>query len=110
MGKTTTLAKLAMRLARAGRRVVATLDADRVGAAAKVKAYGEMLRVPAIAVRDVAARRGARPDAGATDAILVDGTGDEAADVARSQAPEKCVAAAPARASRRSSPPATARH
>ena len=87
VGKTTTLAKLGLRLVRAGRSVaLATLDSGRVGASAQIKAYGEMLRVPAIGIRDtarLAAELGRAP--GRLDVILIDGTGDEPADVATLQ-------------------------
>ncbi len=83
VGKTTTLAKLALRLSRAGRRVaLATLDADRVGGVAQVKAYGDLLRIPSMALRDpgrLANQLALEP--GRFDVILVDGTGDIQKDV-----------------------------
>lgn len=83
VGKTTTLAKLALRMARAGRKVaLATLDADRVGGVAQIKAYGELLRVPSMALRDpvrLANQLALEPDR--FDVILVDGTGDVQKDV-----------------------------
>ncbi|MEM1449985.1 MAG: AAA family ATPase [Planctomycetota bacterium] len=83
VGKSTTLAKLGLRLVRAGRSVVlATLDADRLGAAAQIREFGQKLRVPAIALRDTAnlAAELARAP-GRVDVVLIDGTGDETADV-----------------------------
>ncbi|MEM9382764.1 MAG: AAA family ATPase, partial [Planctomycetota bacterium] len=82
-GKSTTLAKLALRLVRAGRSVVlATLDADRPGASAQIREFGRRLRVPAIALRDTANLAGELARArGRVDVVLVDGTGDEGSDV-----------------------------
>ncbi len=84
VGKTTTLAKLALRLSRAGRRVaMATLDADRVGGIAQVKAYGDLLRIPSMALRDpkrLAEQLALEPDR--FDVVLVDGTGNVENDVA----------------------------
>ena len=83
VGKTTTLAKLALRLSRAGRRVaMATLDADRVGGVAQVKAYGDLLRIPSMALRDpkrLAEQLALEPDR--FDVVLVDGTGNIPKDV-----------------------------
>lgn len=83
VGKTTTLAKLALRLVRAGRKVaLATLDADRVGGAAQVKAYGQLLKVPSMALRDpvrLAEQLALEPDR--FDVVLIDGTGDVQQDV-----------------------------
>lgn len=83
VGKTTTLAKLALRLSRAGRRVaMATLDADRVGGIAQVKAYGDLLRIPSMALRDpmrLAEQLALEPDR--FDVVLVDGTGNVQNDV-----------------------------
>lgn len=83
VGKTTTLAKLALRLSRAGRRVaMATLDADRVGGIAQVKAYGDLLRIPSMALRDpkrLAEQLALEPER--FDVVLVDGTGNVQNDV-----------------------------
>ena len=83
VGKTTTIAKLAMRLARAGRSVaMATLDAERVGGIAQIKAYGELLKIPSIALRDprdLAEQLSLDPER--FDVVLVDGTGDVEKDV-----------------------------
>ena len=83
VGKTTTLAKLALRLTRAGRRVaLATLDADRVGGVAQVKAYGDLLKIPSMALRDparLAHQLALEP--GRFDVVLVDGTGNIENDV-----------------------------
>ena len=54
-GKTTTIAKLAGRMVRAGRRVVlATLDSGRIGVEAQLRAFGAELRVPTISLDDPA--------------------------------------------------------
>ena len=83
VGKTTSLAKLALRLSRAGRRVaMATLDADRVGGIAQVKAYGDLLRIPSMALRDpkrLAEQLALEPDR--FDVVLIDGTGNVEVDV-----------------------------
>ncbi len=83
VGKTTTLAKLALRLSRAGRKVaIATLDADRVGGVAQIKAYGELLKIPSMALRDparLADQLALEPDR--FDVVLIDGTGDVQKDV-----------------------------
>ncbi|QDV05022.1 Flagellar biosynthesis protein FlhF [Planctomycetes bacterium Poly30] len=83
VGKTTTLAKLALRMARAGRKVaLATLDADRVGGVAQIKAYGELLRIPSMALRDpVRLANQLALEPGRFDVVLVDGTGDVQKDV-----------------------------
>lgn len=83
VGKTTTLAKLALRLSRAGRKVaIATLDADRVGGVAQIKAYGELLKIPSMALRDparLADQLALEPDR--FDVVLIDGTGNVQKDV-----------------------------
>ena len=83
-GKTTTVAKLASRMVRAGRRVVlATLDGGRIGAGEQLKAFGAELRVPVITL-DQPARLAAELARvpGRVDVLLVDGSGDEARDIA----------------------------
>ena len=83
-GKTTTLAKLASRMVRVGRRVVlATLDAGRIGVEAQLRAFGAELRVPTISLDDparLAAELGRVP--GRIDVLLIDGSGDEVRDIA----------------------------
>ncbi len=82
-GKTTTLAKLSARLVRAGRTVaLATLDTERVGASAQIASFGRSIGVPAIAVQDPV-RFGAglsAPGSKRYDVVLVDGSGNLAAD------------------------------
>jgi flagellar biosynthesis protein FlhF len=82
-GKTTTLAKLASRMVRAGRRVVlATLDSGRIGVEAQLRAFGSELRVPTISLDDparLAAELGRVP--GRVDVLLIDGSGDEGRDI-----------------------------
>lgn len=84
-GKTTTIAKLGLRLVRAGRRVaLATLDTYRVGAVDQLRTYAELLEVPLHVAKNgnqlakVLARE-ARP-AGAADVVLVDTTGRSPGD------------------------------
>jgi flagellar biosynthesis protein FlhF len=82
VGKTTTIAKLAARLIRSGRRVaVATLDAYRVGAVQQWHAYGKLLRVPVHVLRD-ASQLLAQPEVlRGLDALLVDTSGRVAQDI-----------------------------
>lgn len=85
-GKTTTLAKLSARLARAGRRVaLATLDVARIGAAEQLTAYGDSIGVPAIALRDLDRFTTALRRDSSYDVILVDGSGDLVQDAASIQ-------------------------
>ena len=83
-GKTTTIAKLASRMVRAGRRVVlATLDSGRIGVEAQLRAFGAELRVPTVSLDDpaqLAADLGKVP--GRVDVLLIDGSGDERRDTA----------------------------
>lgn len=83
VGKTTTLAKLALRLVRAGRKVaLATLDTERVGAVEQARAFGKALRIPTIALTDavrLADDLGRAP--GRFDVVLIDGTGHIGDDV-----------------------------
>jgi flagellar biosynthesis protein FlhF len=76
VGKTTTLAKLAIRLAQAGRRVVAaTMDTYRVGAVDQLRTYADLLEIPAVVAAtgdDLAEAVRERSDA---DVVLVDTTG-----------------------------------
>lgn len=84
VGKTTTLVKVAARLARAGRRVaLATLDLGRVGASAQVATYAKRIGVPVLSIEEPAqfAAVVESNDAGAFDVVLVDGSGDVAGDV-----------------------------
>lgn len=94
-GKTTTIAKLASRMVRAGRRVVlATLDGGRIGAGAQLEAFGAELRVPAIALDEPArlADELARVP-GRVDVLLVDGSGNERRDIEALEAFEAHCAA-----------------
>lgn len=81
-GKTTTAAKLALRLTRAGKRVaLVTTDTHRVGAVAQAKALGEHIGCPAISLRDPS--RLAEALAGSTptpDVVLMDTSGRIEAD------------------------------
>lgn len=85
VGKTTSLAKLSARLAKAGRRVaIATLDTARVGALEQVKAFGESIGVPAAGLDDPARFGQLLSLHGPSryDVVLVDGSGDLAGDIA----------------------------
>lgn len=76
VGKTTTIAKLAARLVRAGRRVgLATLDAYRVGAVVQLEAYAELFGVPCQATRDVPMLLAGLDPLPSTDVLLLDTTG-----------------------------------
>ncbi len=82
VGKTTSLAKLAARLMKSGRRVaLATLDAWRVGAVEQLRAYGNLLGAPAIPLRDAALLAREVAQAARFDVVLVDGAGDLNRDV-----------------------------
>jgi len=76
VGKTTTLAKLGLRLVQSGRRVaLATLDTYRVGAVDQLRAYADALQVPLHVVRrheDIGALMAAEEEA---DVVLLDTTG-----------------------------------
>jgi flagellar biosynthesis GTPase FlhF len=82
VGKTTTLAKLAARLVRSGRRVaLAAMDGGNVGAKAQLETYGRLLQAPVRHAADgeqlaraVEASRGA-------DLVLVDTSGRSPRDV-----------------------------
>lgn len=81
-GKTTTAAKLALRLSKAGRRVaLVTTDTHRVGSVEQAKALGRHIGCTAIALRDPA--RLAEALASSTpppDVVLVDTSGRPAED------------------------------
>jgi len=80
-GKTTTIAKLAARLARAGRRVaLATLDVDRIGAPEQLEAFGASIGVTAVAVRDLDRFADALLRDRRHDVVLLDGSGDVTRD------------------------------
>jgi flagellar biosynthesis protein FlhF len=83
VGKTTTIAKLAARLVRAGRRVaLATLDTKRVGGREQLQAFGELLGVPAVAFDDVKLGLKGLAQMGRFDVILLDTSGTLERDVA----------------------------
>lgn len=82
VGKTTTIAKLAARMIRGGRRVaVATLDAYRVGAVQQWRAYGKLLGVPVHVLRDASQLPPRAGSLRGLDALLVDTSGHIARDV-----------------------------
>jgi flagellar biosynthesis protein FlhF len=85
VGKTTTIAKLAVRMLRANRRVeLATFDSRRVGAVEQLRAWSKQLGVPLTVLRP-----GTRPHARAldvssgagVDVVLLDTSGSPLADV-----------------------------
>ncbi|MCP3914784.1 MAG: AAA family ATPase [bacterium] len=81
VGKTTTLAKLALRLRRAGRRVsLATLDATRIGAIEELRGYGTLLGCPALAL-DAAARVLNPDQVWGAEVVLLDTSGTDARDM-----------------------------
>jgi flagellar biosynthesis protein FlhF len=93
VGKTTTIAKLALRLVRAGRRVeLVTFDADRPGAVEYLRAWAGVLGTPFRI-----AKSGAEIDArmlSATDLVLVDTSGRPERDITRlSRMRDACQAA-----------------
>ena len=75
-GKTTSIAKLAYRLVRTGRRVaMVTLDVYRVGAVEQVRAMGKNVNCKTHAARDVLQLRSMLQKPDRPDVILVDSTG-----------------------------------
>lgn len=85
VGKTTSIVKLALRFASAGRRVeLATLDGRRVGALGELRAQSDRLGIPLHVIPDgawsVAAGLCAAPG---LDAVLVDTTGEPREDIVR---------------------------
>lgn len=95
VGKTTTLAKLAIRLVQAGRRVgIATMDTYRVAAVEQVQSYAELLQVPMTVARDgdeLAEFVLADPE---RDVVLVDTTGRSPRDTAQLQRVTSALGAA----------------
>jgi flagellar biosynthesis protein FlhF len=88
VGKTTALAKLALRLTRAGRRVaLATLDSTRVGAVEELQGYGSLFGCMVIALheaRELLEPQGTRAlrYAADVDVILLDTCGSGTHDIA----------------------------
>lgn len=81
VGKTTTVAKLAHRLSRSGRRVaICALDAFRAGALDQLRAFSERLEVPLWAPRDADDLATRVAGAGPLDAVLIDTTGRSPSD------------------------------
>jgi flagellar biosynthesis protein FlhF len=82
VGKTTTIAKLALRLVRAGRRIeLVTFDAERPGAVEHLRAWAELLGTP-FRVARTGGELSARAIATA-DLLLVDTSGRPERDIAR---------------------------
>ena len=83
VGKTTTLAKLAARLVRAGRRVaLVSTDSYRVGAIEQLAAYGELLQAPVRMARDGDELAAIAAESGNVDVLLIDTTGRSPNDAA----------------------------
>lgn len=81
VGKTTTLAKLAGQLVRAGRKVsLATLDTYRVGAVEQLRAYADLLQVPMHVIRQRADVGRLLMSGGKGQIMLLDTTGRSPAD------------------------------
>jgi flagellar biosynthesis GTPase FlhF len=82
-GKTTSVAKLTARLARASRRsALITLDANRPGAVGQLAGYAELLQAPVDAARSADELRQLIERSNNLDAVLIDGSGRAAHDVA----------------------------
>ncbi len=76
VGKTTSLAKLAVLLLRSGRRIAfATMDTYRVGAVDQLRAYAEVLQVPLFVAHGGEELASAIDAAGDFDVLLVDTAG-----------------------------------
>ncbi len=81
VGKTTTLAKIAARLVRSGRRVaLVSTDTYRVGALEQLAAYGELLQAPVRMARDPSELAAIAAESGNVDALLIDTTGRSPSD------------------------------
>ena len=86
-GKTTTLAKLAVRLAQARRSVsIVSLDDGRVGALAELEAYGALLEVQVEAAGDAAELGAALARRRQSQVVLVDTAGQRPGDADEIQA------------------------
>ena len=76
VGKTTTIAKLATRLVKAGRRVaLVNLDTQRVGAGQQLAEYGRLLQVPVDDAHDRAELEAILERSRHLDLVLIDTTG-----------------------------------
>ncbi len=81
VGKTTSLVKLAARLAQAGRRVeLATIDSRNIGAVEQLRAYSKLLAMPLTVISGGARLNPGLFAAPSVDAILVDTSGTPAID------------------------------
>ncbi|MCY3001665.1 MAG: hypothetical protein NTV21_07665 [Planctomycetota bacterium] len=82
VGKTTTLAKLASRLVRGGRRVgLVSMDTQRPGAVEQLRALASAMGASVATARDVTELSGAIASFGAPECVLVDTTGRSPRDV-----------------------------
>ena len=98
VGKTTTLAKLAVRLVRAGRRVALVgTDTYRVGAIEQLMVYGRLLQAPVHAARDAAELARIAAESQHVDVLLIDTTGRSPHDAAALESLARGLEAARAR-------------
>ena len=82
VGKTTTLAKLAARLARAGRRVgMVAMDVQRPGAVEQLRAFAQLVQAPVDVAADGAELARIVARSAHLDCVLVDTTGRSPRDV-----------------------------
>jgi flagellar biosynthesis GTPase FlhF len=83
VGKTTTLAKLAVRLVRAGRRVsLVSTDHLRIGAYEQLAAYAKFLQAPVSVARDANELARIAAESAQFDVLLIDTTGRSPHDAA----------------------------
>lgn len=76
VGKTTTLAKIASRMARMGRRIaLVTMDTQRPGAVEQLRAFANAMQAPLDVVSDGGALSKVVARSGACDCVLIDTTG-----------------------------------
>ena len=76
VGKTTTLAKIASRMTRVGRRVaLITMDVQRPGAIEQLRGFAQAMQAPLEVAADGAALARAVAGLGARDCVLIDTTG-----------------------------------
>ncbi len=100
VGKTTTLAKIAARLVRSGRRVaLVSTDSYRVGALEQLAAYGELLQAPVRMARDSSELAAIAAESAHVDALLIDTTGRSPSDASALEQLAQSLDAARQRAS-----------
>jgi len=75
-GKTTAVAKLAVKLVKARRRIaLVTLEARALGSARQISTYARLLQVPCVAVRDASELEHWLRQSAHCDAVLIDASG-----------------------------------